>query len=267
VFSQLDGRNVKFEGLAVPGTPNVPPEEALVAIWRTTKGERFQNYRALFTILDVPVVRRDWITRVEAGDPSDGPPAWKQFVRSGAPQPLLAQKTVAHRSPAQQRPKDSEGVSMIEAIHAWFEAEPTAFEACAAEIWRTIAPNTVSMDVTRPTRDGGRDAVGEYAIGPPSDRVHVEFALEAKCYRLDNSVGVKEVSRLISRLRHRQFGVLVTTSYVAEQAYREIRDDRPPVAIVSASDIVDALKSRGINSADATTAWLMAAYPKTTDTN
>jgi hypothetical protein len=33
--------------------------------------------------------------------------------------------------------------------------------------------------------------------------------------------GVREMSRLISRLRHRQFGVLVTTSYVDNQAYRE----------------------------------------------
>ncbi|MCP1762460.1 O-acetyl-ADP-ribose deacetylase (regulator of RNase III) [Bradyrhizobium japonicum] len=36
--------------------------------------------------------------------------------------------------------------------------------------------------------------------------------LEAKCYGSGNSVGVREMSRLISRLRHRQFGVLVTTS-------------------------------------------------------
>jgi Restriction endonuclease len=40
-----------------------------------------------------------------------------------------------------------------------------------------------------------------------------------------NSVGVKELARLISRIKHREFGVLVTTSYVNEQAYREVRDD------------------------------------------
>ena len=44
-------------------------------------------------------------------------------------------------------------------------------------------------------------------LGPASDRLAVEFAVEAKCYGSANSVGVKEMSRLISRLRHREFGV------------------------------------------------------------
>jgi Restriction endonuclease len=84
-------------------------------------------------------------------------------------------------------------------------------------------PNVDKIDVTRPWRDGGRDAVGEYLLGPHADPVAVEFALEAKCYAPANSVGVRETSRLISRLRHRQFGVLVTTSHLDAQAYREIR--------------------------------------------
>ena len=33
-----------------------------------------------------------------------------------------------------------------------------------------------------------------------------------------NTVGVKEVSRIISRIRNRQFGVLVSTSAIAKQA-------------------------------------------------
>jgi hypothetical protein len=32
------------------------------------------------------------------------------------------------------------------------------------------------------TARGGWDAIGDYLIGPPSDPVAVEFALEAKCY-------------------------------------------------------------------------------------
>jgi Restriction endonuclease len=45
----------------------------------------------------------------------------------------------------------------------------------------------------------------------------------------ESGVGVKELSRLISRLRHRQFGILVTTSYLGHQAYEELRSDRHPV--------------------------------------
>jgi hypothetical protein len=50
-------------------------------------------------------------------------------------------------------------------------------------------------------------------------------------------VGVKETSRLLSRLRHRQFGVLVTTSYLAKQAYEKIVADEHPVVVISAKDI------------------------------
>ena len=94
---------------------------------------------------------------------------------------------------------------------------------------RLSNPNVDRIDVTRPWRDGGRDAVGDYLLGPATDPVAVEFALEAKCYAPANGVGVRETSRLISRLRHRQFGVLVTTSHLDGQAYREIREDGHPV--------------------------------------
>jgi hypothetical protein len=48
----------------------------------------------------------------------------------------------------------------------------------------------------------------------------------ASCHAPENGVGVKELSRLISRLRHRQFGILVTTSFLGHQAYQELRSDR-----------------------------------------
>src|SRR5206468_8065824 len=104
--------------------------------------------------------------------------------------------------------------------------------------------------------DGGRDAIGRYLIGLGEDPVYAEFSLEAKCYRppLDgqaaNTVGVKEVSRLISRIRHRQFGVLVTTSVIARQAYEEVREDRHPIVFFSGGDIVNTLLINGINSRD-----------------
>ena len=61
--------------------------------------------------------------------------------------------------------------------------------------------------MTRSRRDGGRDAIGKYRIGVDKSNILVEFALEAKRYKLDDSVGVKETSRLISRLKHREFGI------------------------------------------------------------
>ena len=81
--------------------------------------------------------------------------------------------------------------------------------------------------ITRASIDGGRDAICRYVLGLDDDPVYVEFALEAKCYSPGiggtevNTVGVRHISRLISRLRHRQFGVLVTTSAIARQGYEE----------------------------------------------
>jgi hypothetical protein len=106
-------------------------------------------------------------------------------------------------------------------------------------------------------RDGGRDAVGRYRIGTSADPVKVDFALEAKYYEPGrSSVGVKEMSRLISRLQNRQFGVMVTTSYVHKQAYEEVTDDGHPVLILAGRDITEALTRGGYGSVKAVESWL-----------
>jgi len=126
------------------------------------------------------------------------------------------------------------------------------------------APNVESLEVTRPSRDGGRDALGAYAIGPAADPVRLDFALEAKCYKPGNSVGVRDVARLVSRLKHRQFGVLVTTSYVHEQAYQEVREDGHPVVILAGRDLVHILKGVGLTTSAALSNWLLEKYPQDT---
>ena len=88
----------------------------------------------------------------------------------------------------------------------------------------------------------------------------MEFALEAKRYNLNNSVGVKETSRLISRIKHRQFGIFVTTSFVGDQAYKEIIEDQQPIVVISGKDIVDILISAGINSIAILDEWIKANF-------
>ena len=56
------------------------------------------------------------------------------------------------------------------------------------------------------------------------------------------------MSRLISRIRYRQFGIMMTTSYVHKQAYEEVLEDGHPILIVSASDIAQILRSNSIMS-------------------
>ncbi|MGY1737018.1 restriction endonuclease [Geodermatophilus sp. SYSU D00684] len=260
------GRAVRFRGLLAPGTPNTPPDQQLVAIWRSRGGERFQNYRALFTVLDESVISRRWIQQLLAPGAvittgSEAPPSWREWVEADSYRPLLAPPTSQHRSRAAQEPVSGGDRRLLDVLYAHFADRPTDFEPCAVELFRLQAPAVESVEVTRASRDGGRDAIGRYAIGPAADRVHLDFALEAKCYQPGNAVGVREVSRLISRLRFRQFGVLVTTSYVREQAYKEIREDGHPVVILSGADLVAILKTAGLGSEGGLRAWLQRRYP------
>lgn len=257
------GAGVTFRGLLVPGAATVPSEEQLVAIWRSSGDKRFQNYRSLFTVLDARLITRAWLDDIQVGHPmtANAPGVWSTWVRTGIPDPLLAPRSVEHRTREQQLPTSRSDMELLAIIHRHFAERPTDFEYCAAHLWWMLAPATDELEVTRPSRDGGRDAVGRYKIGPPADQIRIDFALEAKCYGPTTAVGVRDISRLISRLRHRNFGVLVTTSYVHAQAYREVRDDQRPVAIVCGRDIVDLLKSHGLGTPVALRAWLESEFP------
>jgi Restriction endonuclease AspBHI N-terminal/Restriction endonuclease len=259
-------RDMIFLGLAVPGASDLDSSEELVAIWRTAKGQRFQNYRARFTVLNAPTIARAWIDSLIAGKPEDelAPEAWRTWVRTGRRQALMATRSLEYRSKAEQLPTDNEGEAIVQAIRDYFADRPHAFEHCAAAITRFMMPDVVTLDVTRPSRDGGRDGVGQLRVGVGPSGILVDFALEAKCYSATNSVGVREMSRLISRLRHRQFGVLVTTSSVDLQAYKEIKEDEHPIVVVSAADIVELLRRNGKGSAAIVAAWLAEEFPKTT---
>lgn len=263
--ARAKGRAVRFRGLLAPGGPTLTSDDELAAIWRSTEGKRFQNYRSRFTVLDVERVSRNWITHVlDGGDALAGecPEVWKTWVQSRVYRPLLAPATTTIRSTADQLPADKAGKAMLEEIRQHFQGRESDFEACAVAIWRLIAPSTGTVDVTRPSRDGGRDAVGAYVLGPPASPISIDFALEAKCYSPDNGVGVREVSRLISRIRHRNFGVLVSTSYFNRQVQSEVQEDGHPIALVCGRDIVEALRQHGRTSVPAVRDWLQQSFPK-----
>ena len=56
------------------------------------------------------------------------------------------------------------------------------------------------------------------------------------------------MSRLISRIRYRQFGIMVTTSSIDAQAYSEVVEDGHPILLVTASDIASVLRKNAITS-------------------
>jgi hypothetical protein len=261
-------RSIRFLGLAVPGAPGLPGTEDLVAIWKISAGQRFQNYRATFTILDVPTVSRAWITALTSGhDPRSGAPTpWLDWVDEGRFRPLTAEPTTVIRTVEEQTP-DSHQAKLLDRVWRHFAGTPIAFEAFAAYIFGMLDQRVIVDGITRGVVDGGRDAFGRYLLGLDADPVYAEFSLEAKCYRppLDggspNTVGVKEVSRLISRIRHRQFGVLVTTSVVARQAYEEVREDRHPIIFICGRDIAEILLRNGYSTAERVDALLTSEFP------
>ncbi len=51
--------------------------------------------------------------------------------------------------------------------------------------------------------------------------------------------------------------MLVTTSYVGTQAYKELREDNHPVIIISAADIARIFRERGMGSAKVVTRWAL----------
>lgn len=257
-------RDMIFVGLAVPGTTDLRAAEDLVAIWKVDHNRRFQNYRARFTILDAPVVSRAWLTSLTEGreDATDlAPAAWRSWIESGKRKALIAARSIDYRRKLEQLPDSDAGRSIIRAIHSWFADRPHDFEKCAAAIARMMLPDIATIDLTRPSRDGGRDAVGQLRVGSGPASILVDFALEAKCYALGSAVGVREISRLISRLRHRQFGILVTTSHLEAQAYKEIKQDQHPIVVISARDIVSLLASNGLGDRGAVDAWLKNNFP------
>jgi hypothetical protein len=259
VFSSTgEWRDMKFLGLAVPGGENLDSSSDLVAVWRQRGEMRFQNYQAKFTILDVGEIPMTWLEDVKQGRPlSDSCPAvWQLWVETRRYKPLKAPRSLEFRKKDEQFPVDDKGSRLIALIHEYFSGDPFRFEACAMELAEMMLKNVVSRDMTRRTADGGRDAIGKFRIGEGPSAILVDFALEAKCYGPATPVGVKDVSRLISRLRHRQFGILVTTSFLAQQAYEEIKEDGHPVVIISAVDILNVLRSAGLAQEAALRNWL-----------
>lgn len=214
--------------------------------------------------LGIKLIEARWLTDLEHGcgyQSKYAPKVWKEWVDKGKYTPLITEKNpIQYRKANEQLPTGGTlEFSMLEHIISFF-VDPYTFEQFACKLVQIMDSNIVSIEQTRRTRDGGRDAVGQYRVGLATGGVELEFALEAKRYSLNNSVGVKETSRLISRIKHRQFGIFVTTSFVGDQAYKEIIEDQHPIVVISGKDIVDILISAGINSVDILNDWLESNF-------
>lgn len=260
-----EGLDVQFLGLAAPGNPNISPDKDLVAFWRTIGNNRFQNYESYFTILDTKdePISYEWLLALcedYENSLDKAPNAWKKFVSEGRDGIVALKAPKIRKIPSkyEQLQCDEQGKLCINEILNHYKDNPTGFEVCATRLVSMMNSNFESFSLTRPWRDGGRDAIGYYNISTGNKAnfpLKIDCALEAKCYIEKSSVGVKHMSRLISRIRYRQFGILITTSYVYEQAYKEVVEDGHPILIITASDIAYILRINSI-STDNIKSWL-----------
>jgi hypothetical protein len=134
-------RSVQFKGLAVPGFPGLPSTSDLVAVWKTTAGQRFQNYRAVFTILDVPVIARAWLNKLNDESTSGtAPAAWREWVETGRYRPLASENTTVIRGAHAQLPDSPVKTAILRIVYEHFKEAPVAFEAFAARLFQMHEP-------------------------------------------------------------------------------------------------------------------------------
>lgn len=277
VFKKSGGRDVKFLGLAVPGIKGKPSKDWLTAVWGCNKdGDRFQNYKALFTILNTSSGSQDedgfginlaWLNDIEEGkayESNYAPKVWKKFIHKRTYSPLLSRTLAYSNSVEKQLPDKREKTIMLNALHDYFIQKDRgySFEQFAADIVESLDDSVVNIETTRPYKDGGFDAEERYKIFKNDENsVFVEFYMQAKCYGVKNPVGVKDTARLISRIKNRQFGIMVTTSYIADQAYKEVREDGHPIVFINGKNIIDYIYDEcEIRTVDRLYRWLELNY-------
>ena len=109
-------RSVQFKGLAAPGFTGLPATSDLVAVWKTSKGQRFQNYQATFSVLDAPVINRAWLCDLANGISltTNVPEAWSEWVSKGRYRALTAESTTVIRGRDEQVPDSRIKIEILE---------------------------------------------------------------------------------------------------------------------------------------------------------
>lgn len=261
-YDAAEGMHMRFLGLAAPGSPAASGLEDLVAVWRIKGNQRFQNYRALFSILDADTVSHEWLEDLVHGiAPADSihcPSAWKEWVNRGYYELLKCERTVRVRTKSEQQPKDSREAAVLSTLCN--SLTPRQFEFATAALVTMMDGRFVNLQVTSPVRDGGRDVIAQYRVGHDLHQILLSASIEAKLWNPHQAVGVKPMMRLLSRLKHRDMGVFVTTSFFERQVQQELIEDRHPVILVSGGDIARLLISREIEGG-ALERWLKRFIP------
>jgi hypothetical protein len=265
-YKSPEGSQMRFVGLAAPGAQGLSAYDDLVAVWRVKGTTRFQNYRSVFTILKAAVIDKAWLNDLVSGtNPIDSvhcPDAWKKWVKTGIYTPLTCTRKREPRGKTNQLPHSTMEVNVLHKVMVTFTDRE--FEFAAVELIQLMDPRFTDFSVTQRVRDGGRDGVGIYKVGHEHHQIHLSAIIEAKLWKEDSDVGVKPMTRLISRIKHRDIGVFITTSCFSKQVQQELIDDNHPIILVSGGDIARVLIANELNVPAKFDAWAVGIKQRST---
>lgn len=124
--TNVSARSFQFRGMAVPGFAGLSATEDLIAIWKTSDGQRFQNYRAIFTILNAPQIKRAWMDDLSDRmiNSPHAPDAWKEWIARGSYRALAAESTTIVRRHEAQMPKTETKVAILQTVWEHFSPNP-----------------------------------------------------------------------------------------------------------------------------------------------
>jgi len=121
-------------------------------VWKTSGGRRFQNYRSIFTILDLAVIERTRLRSFIAGQAawsSDAPEVWNQWVQTGKCRPLTSVPTTVIRTVAEQMPDTENKIAILRAVYQHFKDSPHQSEAFAARVFQMHDRRVIIDQITR----------------------------------------------------------------------------------------------------------------------
>lgn len=253
-----DGSYMRFLGLAAPGGQGISSVDDLVAVWKVKDSQRFQNYRSIFTILKEETISKQWledlVQDIKPYESKHCPDSWRYWVKTGIYNALECKNEVNPRTKADQLPSTKDEIRVLDfLINNLTDRE---FEYAAAEIVRLLDPAFKDLFVTRGSKDGGRDVIGKYYLGHAGHQIRLSAFIEAKKWKQNSSIGVKPMMRLISRLKHRDIGVFVTTSHFDKQIQNELIEDGHPVMLISGGDISKLIIKADISNPNALSSWI-----------
>ena len=199
------------------------------------KDHRIKNYQWSFAMLDVQSVDPEWIKHRALNNNDNHkscPLAWKNYVKNGKIKRLQAWRNNIKSKDSQLPVKRSKEDRFLQSLK---EMPYDDFETIICSMLQSS--NLVhNIDQTRKTSDGGFDMIGKFFLPDPF-HYEINFKGEVKRWAGNSSVGVKDISRLVARLRRGEYGLFFTTSYYGRQAQEEVIKDAYPVKLFSGVDM------------------------------